>query len=335
MRRCRRGEQLGFVLVLGSLLGLRSPAAAAEIRWETSVDCDPRARVSTQIETLLERSLPSVDTIDFEARVERAEPAGFRLTFVGIERGRDERRSRTLSSGTCDELAEAAAVAMTLAIRSTEYVPDATGAAKPPHRERGLAPPAANAPNDPTEDHPGAPRPSPRRAETPAHVRPFLGAHLLADVGALPAASPGAGLGFGLSWKALRAEAGFAFFVPSTEETSAGGGGRFSLAAGIFGLCLEPSAAEVRPLVCASFELGQLTGEGVGVARSRSGTATWTALKVDGGLAVRVAASLSLLARVGVARPFSRPDFVLGGAEVVFRPSALAARGGIGVEYSW
>jgi hypothetical protein len=315
---------------------LESRAFAAEIRWNAPSDCDPRERVSTQIEKLLDRALPSIDSVDFEASIERAGPEGWRLTFVGIERERGERRTRTLSGESCAALADAGAVAIAMAVRSTEYDPDEAAApGRPSEPDRSEEMPLPAPAPAPGADRSSAQTAGSRKEGDAGRLRPLIGTQAAMDTGALPSVSPGLGVFLGVAWRSFRGEATFTAFLPQTQDTARGGGGDFALATGALAACLQPADAAVRPLACAGFEIGQLTGEGVGVARSRSGSATWTAAKMEAGVSARIARDLSLLARAGVARPFSRPEFVLGGQEVVFQPAAITFRAALGVEYSW
>ena len=64
------------------------------------------------------------------------------------------------------------------------------------------------------------------------------------------------------------------------------------------------------------------------------GTALWSAARLELGAALRVNSSLRLVARVGVAVPFARQEFVLDG-EAVHEPAALSARAALGVEFLW
>ena len=83
---------------------------------------------------------------------------------------------------------------------------------------------------------------------------------------------------------------------------------------------------------CLGFELGRLHASGFGVSNPGEGSTLWAAIDGGGVLALRLAAPLALVLRLGAAVPLLRPSFVLENVGPVFRPPAVAARGESGVE---
>lgn len=83
---------------------------------------------------------------------------------------------------------------------------------------------------------------------------------------------------------------------------------------------------------CASYELGRITAEGVGVGVPRERAGFWQALRADVGLVVPVNPSTSLVGRLGPAFGLARPRFVLDEPAAVHQPAVVSLRASLGVE---
>jgi len=153
-----------------------------------------------------------------------------------------------------------------------------------------------------------------------------------ADAGALPHLGVGAALAPSLRLRHLWVVVEGAVFATQEAHVSADAGGEFRLAFGAALVCLPYELARLTISGCAGFELGRLSGQGVGVGRPRLGSATWEAPRAEVGAAIPVGARLALVIRGGAAVPLSTPEFVIDGTTPVHRSSAVAARAGLGVE---
>lgn len=241
---------------------------------------------------------------------------------------------RELRGRSCGEVTDAAAVAMAMAIRAA--APDAAESENPS--------PAAEAPTKPVVPEAAAggnvksdardttqPSQSPKRA---ARLGGSIGIAAVLDTAALPGPAPGVELRGAARWGWLRVELQGAAFAPSTATLSEGRSGTFSLLSGALLACMEPAAPSVAVFGCAGFELGRLAGEGHGVSKPEVGSALWSAARLEVGAGLKVNSSLRLDARVGVATPFTRKEFVLDG-ETVHEPAALSVRAALGIDFLW
>lgn len=298
--------------------------AAAEVRWSGPPNCDRKDAVSRQVESIVGRSLASVEALDFEVTVTAAGGA-WRVELVTDEHGSKGRRS--LAGQSCSEVTDAAAVLMAMAIRSAGQAPlptdDASAAtAVEPGPER------APAPSVPTSETPASAPPPPPPARP---VRPVFGLSGVLDTAALPHASPGVAAHVGVAGSNVRLEAEGAVFMKSSLKLDEGRSADFELFSAALLGCVDDSFGPVRAGGCAGFELGKLSGEGHGVSDPHLGSSLWEAGRVEVGGYYPLGHALWLTVRAGVAIPFSRPEFVLDG-NPIYQPSALGLRASAGIE---
>lgn len=305
-------------------LGLTTTARAATLRFSVPSDCDPRADVIEDVERLIGRSLDEVDA-EFDIRITARKKGGYELLISNPRSGKDA--ERRLAGDTCAEIGNAASVTLAIAIRldaepEAEPEPAAT-------QQRAPTAPARPAPPQPVRD--AVPRPRPPGGANPA---PFalLGLSAVVDTGALPAVVGGGELSAGIGWRSVRFLALGTFLAPASASLAHGRGGEFRLFAASPLVCFErPRSFSVRG--CLGFELGRLSGEGTGVARTRLGSALWAAPRGDAGVTFALADGLAGVAGLGLLMPLSRPPFVLDAGEAVHRSAAFDLRGRLGVEF--
>jgi hypothetical protein len=241
-----------------------------------------------------------------------------------------------LTGASCNEVADAAAVAIAMAIEANDEndraaqpaVGDATAVDEP-------APPDAHARGEPTA------QPAPAPVSTAAVVsasgdalRFALGAGAALDYGSLPELAPGAELDLSLGWRALRLTALGTFFPTQQTRLSSNPdhGGEFRLALGGLLACGERRFGALAAFGCGGFELGRLSAKGIGVHNPRFGDSGWQALRAELGGRYELVAGLGVLLRAGIALPLARRAFVLDDTETVHRPSSVALRALIGLE---
>jgi hypothetical protein len=308
-------------LALAALL-LAVPAGRAEAASVTVLDgegCVERDAIIEQATEILGQPLGAVTGVDFEVALTRVPGRGWKLRLDTVDQGADDRRrSRELTASSCTELADAAAVAIAMTVRSRA---ESARSTVPPNP----SPPASTAP---------VPTPvvARSRANPPSPLSFAVGLAVVGDVGALP--DPGVGVELGASLRHPRARLRVAGTILASQVTHTTGnaGGEFRLIFGSVAGCLTEPLGRTALLGCAGFELGRLSGEGVGVFQPRLGDARWQAAVAELGLSIPVAARVAVLVRAGAALPLSRPQFVVDGETPVHRPASLVARVALGAE---
>jgi hypothetical protein len=324
MQRRRAGVAVGllFALAAGRVDG-------AEITVRAPDGCVDASQLGEQVGVVLGRPLASVSNVDFVVEIELAPRGGWRLHLatVGEQNGGQAApaRSRDLTARTCAELADAAAVAIAMSVRALNE--EANGEA--------IAPP----PPPPVEPARPSQVPVVARAATGSPAAPVrrLGVGLtltaLADIGALPNAGIGVELGAVLRMSSVRFVARGALFAPNEKRLANGGGGGFTLGYGALLACLQHALDRPTLFACAGFELGWLSGEGVGVSQPRLGKTTWEAVTVEIGAAIPLSGPLAAVLRGGVGFPLRRPEFVIDPTTRVHRAASLDGRAALGLEY--
>jgi hypothetical protein len=308
---------------IATIVLISGTAQAARISVRAPTLCVEASAIAAQAGDLLGRPLASVSDVDFEIEIASTLEHVWRLRLELIDRrepgagGPRARRTRELSATSCKELADAAAVAIAMSVRSID---DAEAAQNPPVRRPGGAE---------VVGHPVLPSPSQSQSPSP---RPAIGVALVGDAGALPHAGLGLELDGSLRRNHLRVMVLASLFESQTATLSDGTGGTFRLVLGAALACFAPQFGRSTFLGCGGLEIGRLSGEGLDVARSYLGAAAWEAGRAEVGLAILLGAKVMLVLRGGIAAPLSRPEFVLDGTVPVYRPSRLSERGTIGIE---
>jgi hypothetical protein len=308
----------------------RAHAATVDVRApETCVD---GAQLAEQVAILIGRPLAAVAGIDFVLAITPKSP-GWRLQLDMVASAAESNtaapRSRELTAMTCTELADAAAVAIAMSIRSLE-------AAKPRPAPTALAspatPPALAVATRPADSPVIASTPQQKRQERPGFA---MSAAAVGDIGALPAPGVGLEVGGALSLSSLRLIARGTVFASQDKRLADGSGGDFTFAFGTLLACAQVAAGRPTVLGCAGFELGRLSGDGFGLARPRTGSAMWQALSAEVGVLVPVTRRVATVIRGGASVPLRRPEFVVDGAARVHRAASLDGRLALGLELSF
>lgn len=315
-------------LSLLSTLVWVAPAHAAGLRFTGPPECSVSDGVREQVRGLTGRALEDVDGVEFELDVARAGD-GWKLVLRTRRTDEQGPRIRELSGASCGEVTDAAAVAIAMAVNE-----QALGEAPPSIPEVAAETPSSLPTR--TSARPSSARPAalvaPERSSVPAFSAAAL-LHGALDVGALPNPAPGVELGFSVGSSRVQGALVGSAFAPQKARLDNGKGGEFRLlVAGALG-CAQRFFGRVRGSGCVGLELGQISGEGVGVQRSQFGTRLWAAFRSEMGVSGAVAPGFSLVARVAALAPLARPEFVVDGAERVHRPSWVAGRALVGMEF--
>jgi len=327
--------RLLFAVVLSTS---RAPAQSTPqpnlaLEWRAPEGCPDGAAISDRVRSLLASSDTSTDPVQARGIVIPPVAGGaWQLTLETVQGARTWQRS--LSAGSCDELADAGALIIALVI-DPNLRPEAatTAEAPPPADVPALAPtatlPAAQA-AAPTHDLMSERPPTRAESETTVHIT----ASALVDSGTLPRAALGGELTGGLGFGPVEVQA-LGTVLPEAREVVAqepARGGDISLLAGGLRGCYVIEGPELAGLACGGLEAGRIQGSGVGTMTTDTQSVFWLAgrLGVVGRyrLGGPTAAQLGLEALI----PVTRPEFVLENVGSVHRPAVATARASLGLE---
>ena len=268
---------------------------------------------------MLGRPVASVEGLDFDVDIAERPEHRWRLRVATIGRADGAKRYREIDGSGCDQLADAAAVAIAMTIQSS-------GVAVPRESE---APPAS--PADPPKVVA-----APSEAERPTVLRFPVTLAALADAGALPHPGLGPGLGVALAWTRLLIMAEGAVLFSPEARVAGDGGGRFRLIVGAVLACLDRPLGRLGILGCAGGEAGVVQAEGIGIGRPRLQNVGWEAARVELGLTHRLGTGVSIFIRGGAVVPWSRPTFTLNNETLaVHRPAAVTGRVTVGALFDF
>jgi hypothetical protein len=320
-----RGSQRAALAGLLVVASLASSARASELSWEGAPGCADREPLLFELERALGKPLSRAGELTFHVSVESSgERFRARVRVDDAEAGGagDE---RVLEAVSCPELTDTLAVALSLAIGRSESAaaPEpslAANAAQPETHEVAAVADVDTSDAESDDDDAGS------------GPRPSAYALLVADVGSLPHAAFGAGLGFELSWSRLRVQLGAAMFWPQRAEWAAGSdvGADVGLTVGIARACTPALSSASRAFsvpVCGGIELGRMDGVGYGVLAARSREILWIAPRAEVGLAWALPDTrLRLETSLGAVLPLNRDEFIFDGMGTIHRPSRVAGR---------
>lgn len=358
--RCRPSWQRGFAgvvawfggvasVALGGPVSYGGDADAAEpprvgvstragdfLSWQAPAGCSTAAAVRDRVSELLgkpELDLKQVQRV--EGRVSKAADGWLlRLTFVDALGTRE----RQLSSGQCGDLAEAAAVAITLAFEAARPRDSAL------LREPAQAAPAGEASafaessledSAPSAGSAAVEAPAPDKV-TPSLTAPkdeeqrSLGAELLVDVNSLPSVAPGVSLLGGLRWPELELGAYATWLPPKDESVGPGQRVAFSLLSGGLRACYALGHGLVDTAVCAGLEAGRLSARGAGLVRAQSVNDLWLAPHAGLSLRAALAANAAFHVRGEAVVPLLRQGYAINEIEDIHHVESLGLRVALG-----
>lgn len=308
-------------------------SAGPPLTWDAPAGCPGREDVLSHVAALARQD--DVRWARFEQIRGRVIRDGGRwslqLGFIGADGSGGQRE---MQSGRCDELAEAAAVAIVLAHRSDSGVEgDASDAGD------GNDTPAASAPTAPDTEPDGsaltATAAAPDAARAPAapsangeSASLSVGAEALLDPSTLGGVA--FGLGAGLELRAGMLSGGLYGAVFPAVETALGAGQAVSLGLWTGGVrgCLRWG----RSLdTCAHFELGQLSAEGVGLLQPSRGRDPWVAPGISAAFISSPFDGFGVTTRVSLYHPLVQARYRVDASDVVHQIPGLAFRFALGV----
>jgi hypothetical protein len=282
------GRALGLVVAVGS-----AAEAGTLVRWAAPEQCPTSADVDARV---AHRVGSDRNVAPIEVTV-HAGPAGFTAELGD---------TRTLSSASCDELANAVALIV------ARMVLEEPVAIEPPRVV--VAAPIVIAPPSPPAWH--------------------VGARLSAasGLGAQPGLGIGGELAVPITWRDWFVEPAGALWKRSSADAS---GGAVDVALRTATLRIGARLPELPIRAWVAADLGELRGEGEQFMGDRSGAGGWFGLGVGASFAWYLGDRYAVVAGGEALAAVVRPTFELATGDVVYQPSAVAGRLTIGVEASW
>ncbi|HWB81323.1 MAG TPA: hypothetical protein VG755_40450 [Nannocystaceae bacterium] len=308
------GPSSGLVLLLGAFA---PPAAAIEVQWEAPAGCPDREALRARLDA---RVGPDAQGPAAVHGTVVASPSGYVLALELAIAGSSTQR--TLEAATCDELVDAAALIVAVALDPVFAV------AEPSIAEVIAAPEAA--PTRATTRSQVAIAPTP--VEPPTRRRPTLrtlGLALRPTVGVWFGAVPRAAatIGFDVVFPArrsLRAELGV-LAIPRQRVAITGGGANLWLASAVLRACFAPAVGRVRPMGCAGIGAGAIGGRGFGDGIVPSaGVQPWAAITGGAGLGIALTRRFEIVVRGEGHIHLHQPGFHLEGIGSLHRVGATS-----------
>ena len=291
---------------------------AAEVEWSAPAQCGDPSSLVSQIDVLSQQPLAAVGDVDFSVHLERDSAGPWRLVLRTRERRNGSESVRELSTASCEEAKDAAAVAIAMAIEARRHAPVEAAKVQPVER--------------PPVKRKVAVEPPPTAADATGGLRLALAAGLAVDAGTLPALAPGPDLEFALDASGLRLIAVISWFPAQTARLSDGASAADIdlMLAGLLA-CAGPSVRSLRFLGCAGLELGRMTATSIGV-RPRVRDASFVyAPRAELGVSWPDSDAVRIWIRAGGVLPLPRNWYTVNG-ERVHRPGVVGLRATIGVE---
>jgi hypothetical protein len=328
------------ISLAGAGLSSAQPRPRLRLEWTAPAGCASAAEIEAAVARLLGTAPAPTDSTTLDV-VATARPG-----LGGLWQGEVELRSgakvgrRNIQAESCQAVADATALIAALTID-----PDAVTAQQaPPSAETSSVPPAS--PTAATSAPAPAPAPAPPRllkATTPPAVsrqRLSVWAEplVIADVGALPKPTIGAGVAGGINWNRSTLEVGAAQFAEGTATiagTVPAAGGDFRLRAFWLAVCPALQAGPFDLGVCGQVELAAMKGTGFGVSSGYENSYLWPAVGGGGLARLRLSRAFSVPLRLGLSFPLRYPTFTLKGIAEnqgrVHRPALGSGRLSLGV----
>jgi len=315
-------------------------ASEPRFEWDAPLGCPDGDAVLAAVSVLVDA--PVVDFGAFRSIQGRVEQMGaeWRLSLELVDGSR--RRSRVIAAPTCEDLAQAAEVAIALALDATH----AAASVEPSPRagresEATLAGPAAA--GVPDAERPGVARMSSSEAPTAErhvdtaevaipreHGAVSIAAEAVFDAAALRDGAFGVQISGG--WRqGSNAVSGYGVWLPPRTDAIAGAGSvRFALLAGGVRLQHEFTHELVTLTGEIGVELGELSATGVALADAHEFSDFWLAPNVGLALGDALGAGWSWHASATGLVPVFRQAYHVDGDELVHQPPIVDFRAAIG-----
>jgi hypothetical protein len=301
------------------------PAPSTLIEWQAPDSCPGANVVYQRVSTLLGYAPSDWGAVDHVRGTINEQPQHWLLT-IDMQRG-GERSSRVISAPRCDDLAEAAAIAIVLALENEAPQATRDGTADDGSKRIGARTSAAG--TNPSVDQAAV---APRREAVPVGFS--VAGDALLDFDSLGSVAPGASVSaaarFGRAQLAL-----YGLLLAeqrrtlNTEQFITFG----LLAAGLRG-CYRVLDSPLSGAACAGLEAGRLQVESRGVDGARGTNDLWLAPSAALELGATIRGPLEAHLRFELLRPLPRKQYAINETDVLYRPPVLAPRAYIGLSWA-
>jgi hypothetical protein len=250
----------GCILSVG--FAFAAPDVPFELIWRAPPDCAREAAVRADVERLsgLHLAPYAPGGVRVEATASRRKDGTWTIDLTIVRAGGAPRRRPLLEGASCQEVSEAAASVLALALVGSE----------PSEETFDRTPPPTPAPQPVRKA-----RPSPAR-ETPA-LKWDVGVVAAVDATALPKAAPGFGVTTSLEYSGNRVELRGLAFIPQRAVLTERSGADVELYTGALRYCRSLVGRTVELFVCGGLEAGAMRATGFGFKVNRLGLGPWLA----------------------------------------------------------
>jgi hypothetical protein len=287
-------------------LGAPATARAADLEWVAPAGCSSRESVLAAVTRAVgPRRAADVEAIRVRAVVESS-GRGYRVQ-LSTPSG-----ERALEAETCDQLADAVALILALAVEPSAAAPQPQERVAPPQPETERRKPSVSA----------------ARSSWLA-----VGAGQVGDLGTLPGVAVGAEVFVGLRVPPVRLEISGAIWAPRRQEVEGTtAGGELTLTSAVAQGCFLPVLDRFELGGCIGAGIDSMTATAFGPIVVSRGSAVWTVIAGEARAGIALYPWLAVHAAFGLHVPGSRPFFVIEGVGQVHRPAPVSGRQSLTVE---
>jgi hypothetical protein len=294
----------GVAVLLATLVSVADRASAEPelaLSWTADASCPDIAWARERLRERLGREPAELAHSALRVSAEFRHADAQFVLLLHSEQG-DSQGDRRVAGKECRELAEAAVLMLALAL-------DSEAAARSDGTPRMAA----------TDDElpPGL-----RPKEQAKPVREALLDHFwvvrasgIASLGDQPKWSGGGQIAAGYEWPGLRAELDGFWLAPRTGGHGADGRVRVSLWVVRPTVCASFVGQRTQVQGCAGFELGEMSGQGLGLNRSQRNHLLWSAAALGPRVSWAITRHLGLIAELWVTAVLDRPRFISTNAQ--------------------
>jgi hypothetical protein len=314
-----------------------TPAAAqtvALMEWDAPEPCPGALSVYQRLSAALGHEPKTLGRLSHVRGSVAGRAGSYQLSLEVSADGR--RSSRLIEAASCDDLADVAVLAITLALAPEEAKrPAGNGGAALGVMPRELPTAASHAPpsdapaaDAPTSDAPTAtPSASPPetvRADVPARGSASLG--VVTELGALPRPAFGVGVSAGAHWQVLSLAAYGMLFGSERIDARPAVGVDFDLTLGGVRGCGRVLSLPLGLDACAGMEAGRWEVFGASLQGARRSRDLWLAPVLGLEASRALTSTLALELGAGAALPLLRKRYVINDGEVVHTPDPVSWR---------
>lgn len=302
--------------------GAIADALPAQLAWEAPDECPTAHGVLERLTDLLGQTPADWSRYERVSVAMQRDPKSGWLLLLTLKRDGDIQQ-RTLSAPRCEELGNAAAVALAIALGDDDRAESEL--AFTPAEPTAVTPSAT--PADTKEPAP------PARRATPASIAIVAGAEAVLDVRSLGESTFGVGL-HGDVHIARFAAGLYGVLLPGRSELVGDGNDQsvdFALIAGGARTCYRVLATRAHADACAAFELGSLSADARGLTAAQDTHDLWLATGLGLELGWDLTPLLVLSARVEGLLPLVTESYLINTTETVSSTPDATLRAAMGL----